>query len=114
MSTERIIVHKSVVSELCTRLTSRLSKIRAGNHLVDPSVQISGLFTKASAERAVQIVNEAVEKGAQLAVGDAKVKGTIMQPHLLLNVNNTMRVFVEETFAPSESSFGSFRSFMEA
>jgi acyl-CoA reductase-like NAD-dependent aldehyde dehydrogenase len=100
MSTERVIVHESIADEFNKRLVARVSKIRAGNHLKDPSVSVSGLFCKASAERSIAIVKEAVDMGAKLLLGDLKAEGTIVQPHVMDGVRPGMRAFVEESFGP--------------
>jgi acyl-CoA reductase-like NAD-dependent aldehyde dehydrogenase len=104
MSTERVIVHESIADEFNRRLVSRVSKIRAGNHIKDPSVSLSGLFCKASADRAIALVKEAVDMGATLLLGDLKAEGTIVQPHIVDGARPNMKAFVEESFAPRKWS----------
>lgn len=102
MSTERVIVQESIADEFLQKLTERMKSIRAGNHLEDPSVDISGLISPASAQRCVKMCKEAVDDGAKLLLGDLQAAGTIMQPHILDNVRPPMRAFVEESFGPSK------------
>jgi len=100
MSTERAIVQESIADRFVEMLKTKMSKVRVGNHIDDPSVHLSGLINPASATRCVKMLQEAVDAGAQLVLGDLKADGTIMQPHLLDGVNRNMRAFVEESFGP--------------
>lgn len=102
MSTERVIVANSIADTFTAKLKARMEKIKTGNHLKDPSVDLSGLIHQASADRCIKLLKEAVEAGATPVLGDFKANGTIVQPHILDNVNNTMRAFVEESFGPSK------------
>ena len=104
MSTERVIVANSIADTFTAKLKARMEKIKTGNHLKDPSVDLSGLIHQASADRCIKLLKEAVEAGATPVLGDFKANGTIVQPHILDNVTNTMRAFVEESFGPSKQS----------
>ncbi|KAK1749358.1 Aldehyde/histidinol dehydrogenase [Echria macrotheca] len=103
MSTERVFVHRSIAGEFKNRLVGRVQALKTGNHLQDPEVSISGLFTPASAARVLEMVNNAVEGGATLLTGDLRVSGpnkTIMAPHILEGVKPEMDVAYKESFGP--------------
>lgn len=103
MSTERVIVHRSVIVEFREKLLARIAGLRTGNHLEDPEVSISGLFTPASAASVLRLMESAVEKGAKVIAGDMAISGpnrTIMCPHVLEGVTPEMDVFHKESFGP--------------
>lgn len=103
MSTERVIVHRSIAGEFREKLLARVAGLKTGNHLEDPEVSISGLFTPASAAGVLRLMEAAVEKGARVIAGDMAVSGpnkTIMCPHVLEGVTPEMDVFHKESFGP--------------
>lgn len=103
MSTERAIVHRSLAADFKALLVKRVESLRVGNHLEDPDVQLSGLFTAASAERVLSLIKGAVDAGATLLAGDLALHGpcrTILAPHVLTGVTRDMDLFHRETFGP--------------
>lgn len=103
MSTERVMVHRSIMGEFRRRLLDRVARVRTGNHLEEPDVSLSGLFTPASAARVVAWLRAAVDQGARVVTGDLAVSGpnkTIMCPHVLEGVTRDMDIFSKESFGP--------------
>jgi acyl-CoA reductase-like NAD-dependent aldehyde dehydrogenase len=100
MSTNRVIVVKDVADELVCRLVEKTSAIRAKDAIDDKEAKISGLFSKAAVSRLLGLINDAKEKGATVALGDIKANGTLMQPHIIDFVENTMDIFYKEAFGP--------------
>jgi acyl-CoA reductase-like NAD-dependent aldehyde dehydrogenase len=106
MSTERVIVHSSIYVEFRTLLLQRVGQIRSGNHLEagsDTDVPVTGLYTPSSAQRVVDLIHVSLADGAKLIAGDLSISGpnqTILQPHVLEDVEPSMDIFQEETFAP--------------
>ncbi|KAL2289468.1 hypothetical protein FJTKL_01742 [Diaporthe vaccinii] len=103
MSTERVIVHRSIMAEFREKLLARVAELKTGNHLEDPDVSISGLFTLDSAAGVLRLMESAVEEGATVIAGDMAISGpnrTIMRPHVLEGVTPEMDVFHKESFGP--------------
>lgn len=103
MSTERVLLHRSVSAEFKEKLLRRTASLKTGNHLEDPDVSVSGLFTPASAARVMDMLRSAVDGGATLLAGDLKVTGpnsTIISPHILENVRPDMDIAHKESFGP--------------
>lgn len=98
MSTERVIVMRKVGPALLDALKTHFSKLKAGG----PGLPLGALFTEASAQRFVGMLDEALAKGAKLVVGDREAKGGVVQPHIVTDVSADMRIWNEESFAPSE------------
>lgn len=103
MSTERVLVHRSIMGEFKSKLLDRIAKLKTGNNMEDPDVSISGLFTPASAARVVDWLKAAVDLGAKVLTGDMAISGpnkTIVHPHVLENVTTDMDIFHKESFGP--------------
>ncbi|KXX73731.1 Salicylaldehyde dehydrogenase [Madurella mycetomatis] len=103
MSTERVLLHRSISQEFKAKLISRTASLRTGNHLEDSGVSVSGLFTPSSAARVMDMLRSAVSSGANLLTGDLKVTGpnnTVISPHILENVSRDMDIAHRESFGP--------------
>lgn len=61
---------------------------------------LRGLFTAASAERVKGAIDDALSKGAKIVAGENKLEGNVIQPCLLRDVTDDMRIYREEMFAP--------------
>jgi len=101
MSTERIIVDRSVADEFSAKLAERAAKLTVGDPS-DPTTQIGPLINAAALERVSGLVEDAVAKGAsKLTGGDAD--GLVYPPTVLRGVREDMRIYREESFGPSVS-----------
>lgn len=102
MSTERVIVHRSVASKLTGHLRVHFEKIRAGDG--KNGSKISSLASVAFAEGFEAYLKEAEKDGAKFLMGDLKRDGAVIQPHIMTNVKPHMRVWQRESFGPGSSS----------
>ncbi|KAL1880766.1 hypothetical protein VTK73DRAFT_5151 [Phialemonium thermophilum] len=103
MSTERVIVHKSISGPFKSALLERVRKLKHGDHTADAEVTISGLFSPESAARVRDLIKNAVDNGANLLAGDLKITGpnkTILAPHVLEGVRSNMDLYHKEVFGP--------------
>ncbi|KAA8915123.1 hypothetical protein TRICI_002732 [Trichomonascus ciferrii] len=100
MSTNRVIVVNDVADELVRRLVEKTATLRVSSAIDDQDAKISGLFSKASVSRLLGLISDAKEKGATVPLGDLKANGTLMQPHIIDFVENTMDIFYKEAFGP--------------
>lgn len=103
MSTERVYVHRSLLDEFRTKLVARVRQVKTGNHMEEPDVSVSGLFTPQSAARVRDWLRAAADQGARVVVGDLAVSGpnqTIVAPHVLEGVTPAMALFGQESFGP--------------
>lgn len=97
----RFFVQRGVYDDFAARLTTRVRELRTGNGLDDDVTQ-GPLINEAARRKALSHVQDAVERGARVAVGGAAVDGPgwFMQPTVLLDVAPGMRCLEEETFGP--------------
>jgi benzaldehyde dehydrogenase (NAD) len=98
MSTERIVVDRSVSASLAGKLAERASALPVG----DPREQttaIGPLINSAAIERVSGLVQDAVSRGAEVLSGGA-ADGPCFPPTVLAGVTPEMRVYSEESFGP--------------
>jgi benzaldehyde dehydrogenase (NAD) len=98
MSTERIVVDRTVSGSLAQKLAERASALPVG----DPREQttaIGPLVNGAAIERVSDLVNDAVSKGASALSGGA-ANGPCFPPTVLAGVTPETRIYSEESFGP--------------
>jgi acyl-CoA reductase-like NAD-dependent aldehyde dehydrogenase len=101
MSTERIVVDRHVADEFAQKLAAKASALKVGDPR-DPSTQIGPLINAGALDRVSELVEDAVEKGAQILTG-GEADGLVYQPTVLRGVTPEMRIYREESFGPSVS-----------
>jgi len=98
MSTERIIVDRSVADSFVEQLGRKATSLVAGDPR-DRNSLLGSLINCEAAERIKDLLDDAVNKGARIVTG-GQVKGAIMQPTVVDNVSKPMRLYSEESFGP--------------
>ena len=98
ISVQRLYAHASVYDALKEKLLARIAELRTGDPL-DESTVVGGLIDEAAAEKAEELVEEAVRAGGQALCGGTRT-GTVLAPTLLVDVPEELRVCAEEAFAP--------------
>jgi acyl-CoA reductase-like NAD-dependent aldehyde dehydrogenase len=101
MSTERIVVDRHVADEFAAKLASRAGSLKVGDPS-DPSTQIGPVINAAALDRVTGLVEDAVDKGAELLTG-GEADGLLYQPTVVRGVTSDMRIYREESFGPSVS-----------
>jgi benzaldehyde dehydrogenase (NAD) len=101
MSTERIVVERSVAEPFAELLAARASALSVGDPR-DPTTQIGPLINEAALERVGGLVDDARQHGAKVLSG-GEVDGACYPPTVLLGVDAQMRVYNEESFGPLAS-----------
>ncbi|MBO4253326.1 aldehyde dehydrogenase [Streptomyces griseorubiginosus] len=98
MSTERVIVDRSVAAEFSQALADRAAKLVVGPP-DDPSSQIGPVVHAQARDHVLALIEDARAHGARvLAGGDAD--GLFVQPTVLRGVTAEMRIYSEESFGP--------------
>ncbi|MFF3559431.1 aldehyde dehydrogenase [Streptomyces sp. NPDC002574] len=98
LSTERIIVDRSVADEFTRRLAALAATVRCGDPR-DPSTMLGPVVGADSITRLSGLVNDAVTAGARLLTGGT-ADGPCFTPTVLADVTPDMRVYREESFGP--------------
>lgn len=95
---QRFIVHKSHMNAFTSAMKAATVKLKYGNPLHN-TTEISSMIDEENAIRVEQWIAEALKQGAKLLCG-GKRKGSYMEPTILLNCNDSMKVYSEEVFGP--------------
>ena len=98
MSTERIVIDRSVAADFAERLAERASSLRVGGPR-EPETQIGPLVNEAAVKRVAEHVQDAIARGARLVTG-GEAHGLFFPPTVLMDVTPAMRVYSEESFGP--------------
>jgi len=110
----RLLVQEGVYDEFCEKFAAATSQLTLGNGQ-DDGVAIGPLINEGAANDVAAFVQDAVAAGANVvAGGDASNLGKcFVEPTILTNVTEQMRVFREEIFGPVAPVF-EFRTEDEA
>jgi vanillin dehydrogenase len=98
MSTERIVVERSVADALAEKLAQRASALPIGDPR-EATTAIGPMVSEAAVQRVAALVEDAVAKGATALSGGA-AQGPCYPPTVLSGVTPEMRVYAEESFGP--------------
>ena len=97
----RILVQSSIYDEFAERMMRGASDFKLGNGM-DDGVTMGPLINEGAANDVMGFIEDAVAKGANVAVGGerASLGSNFIEPTVLTNVDADMRVFREEIFGP--------------
>ena len=98
ISTQRLLVHADVADELADELVAQVRDLVVGDPL-DADTEVSQLIDEGERDRVKAWVDEAVEGGARVLAGGEVVDG-LLQPTVLADVAQDMKVCREEVFGP--------------
>jgi acyl-CoA reductase-like NAD-dependent aldehyde dehydrogenase len=105
-STSRLVIDRSVASDLVDRLVERAAKLALGDPL-DPGTDVGPVITPAAADRIEGMVDAAVAQGASVALGGERAPsppgcegGAFYRPTILTGVRPVHRIAGEEVFGP--------------
>jgi succinate-semialdehyde dehydrogenase/glutarate-semialdehyde dehydrogenase len=97
----RIMVQDGVYDDFAAKLAAAMADLKLGDGTQD-GVDIGPLINEKAANDVLEFVDNAVAQGAQVAAGGQRssLGSCFVEPTLLTNVNDDMRVFREEIFGP--------------
>jgi aldehyde dehydrogenase (NAD+) len=98
MSTERIIVEKSIANEFIDKLKKRAQEIPVGDP-TNPATAIGPLINQRAVEKVHAHVEEAVAGGAKLITG-GQYDNLVYHPTVVSEVRPEMSLFRDQTFGP--------------
>ena len=97
----RIFVQEGIYNKFVPALVEKFKRIKVGDPL-DPNTQMGCQINKKQADKILEYVKIGVEEGAKIAVGGKRHSAgeAFVEPTLLVDVRNDMRVAQEEIFGP--------------
>jgi acyl-CoA reductase-like NAD-dependent aldehyde dehydrogenase len=98
MSTERLVVDRSIAEELAGKLAERAGKLVTGDPR-DQGTMIGPVIDDAARERILELIADARDRGAHVLTG-GDADGNVIAPTVLANVTSDMRIYGEESFGP--------------
>jgi succinate-semialdehyde dehydrogenase/glutarate-semialdehyde dehydrogenase len=110
----RILVQEGIYEQFAERLAAETAKLKLGAGTED-GVTMGPLINEGAANDVMEFIDDAVANGANVAVGGQRsdLGSCYVEPTVLTNVNDGMRVFQEEIFGPVAPLF-SFKTEAEA
>lgn len=102
----RFLVQEGVFDEFCEKFAAATSQLTVGNGQ-DDGVAIGPLINEGAANDVAAFVQDAVAAGANVFAGGgaSNLGKCFVEPTILTNVNDQMRVFREEIFGPVAPMF---------
>jgi acyl-CoA reductase-like NAD-dependent aldehyde dehydrogenase len=101
MSTERVIVERSVADAFAAKLRARVAALPVGNPNEGEFV-LGSVVGPATVKRVQVLISDAVKQGAKVLCG-GEARGTIMSGIVVDHVTPDMTLFREESFGPQVS-----------
>ena len=100
----RFYVHEKVHDEFAKKLTAKMGSLKMGNGL-DDGVALGPLVNKEGLDKVVELVDDAVGKGAKVLTGGKAPggKGFFYPATVLANVPDNAKMLNEEIFGPVAS-----------
>ena len=99
ISTQRILVHRSVAAPFAEALAEHVRALKVGDPL-DEATDVSQLISTDERDRVESWVREAEAAGAKVLVGGSVDDAGVLLPTVLTNVDAEMKVCREEVFGP--------------
>ncbi|MQA85499.1 MAG: aldehyde dehydrogenase family protein [Streptosporangiales bacterium] len=104
-ATTRLIVHRSIHDAFVERVRAHVGRLSVGHGLDDPD--LGPLASAEQLDKVVGYLDAAREEGARVAIGGSRPGGApagyFLEPTVLVDVANGMRVAREEIFGPVQS-----------
>ncbi len=97
----RILVQRKVYDVFAEKLAERVRRMKIGDGM-EPGVNIGPLIDEAALAKAEDHIADALAKGARIVLGGNRhaLGGLYFEPTILANIDTSMKVTREETFAP--------------
>ncbi len=99
ISANRMLVQDGIYDAFLERFTDAVRGLKVA-HGFAPEVNVGPLIDEPALEKVERHVANALDGGAELLVGGARIEGQFFQPSVLVDVTASMAMSSEETFGP--------------
>jgi succinate-semialdehyde dehydrogenase/glutarate-semialdehyde dehydrogenase len=99
ISANRILVQDGIYDAFLERLGDAVRGLKVAHGFTE-GVNVGPLIDAPALEKVERHVADAVERGAEVVVGGARLEGQFFQPSVLVGVTPAMAMSREETFGP--------------
>jgi succinate-semialdehyde dehydrogenase/glutarate-semialdehyde dehydrogenase len=106
IAAKRFILHEAIADEYIEQFTQALEKLVVGDPL-DPATDIGPLATESGRNDVVELVQDAIDKGAKILCGGEVPEGPgwFYPPTAITEITPEMRLYREEVFGPVASVY---------
>ncbi len=103
---KRFIAHTDIYDEFAALFAGKMAALNVGDPL-DEAVELGPLATASGRDELAELVDDAVAKGATVLTGGHSVArdGWFYEPTVLADLNDDMRIVLEEAFGPVASLY---------
>jgi betaine-aldehyde dehydrogenase len=104
-ATSRLAIHESIADDVLERATALARRIRIGLP-TDPATEMGAMITKVARERCIEMVDRAVDTGAELLTGGRSIDapdladGAFLEPTIVAGVARGSELADVEVFGP--------------
>ena len=101
VAANRFLIHQDIAEEFTRLIIDKIGLLKLGDGL-NSDVQIGPLISESAIEKTQDLIERAVEDGAELMVGGKRLagKGNFYLPTVIRQVKSNMAIFKQEIFAP--------------
>ena len=99
ISTQRVLVHRSIADEFTTTLVDHVNTLVVGDPM-DEATDVSALISDGERDRVEAWVQEAAAEGATIATGGRRQDDGVLLPTVVANATPAMKVCAKEVFGP--------------
>lgn len=99
ISTQRVLVHRSIVDEFTAALVAHVDTLVVGDPM-DEATDVSALISKGERDRVSSWVEEARAAGATVATGGSLTDDGVLRPTVIANATPDLKVCAQEVFGP--------------
>ncbi|WP_117017376.1 aldehyde dehydrogenase family protein [Aeribacillus pallidus] len=98
ISVQRIYVHHDIYDSFVEKAVNIAKSLKVGDP-ADATTDVGSMISEQEAKRAEEWIQEAIQQGAKVMYG-GKRHNAILEPTILVNVTEEMKVVCQEVFAP--------------
>jgi len=99
ISTQRILVHRSIADEFTSTLVAHVEQLVVGDPM-DEATDVSALISTGERDRVESWVQEAAAEGATIATGGRRSADDVLLPTVIAGATPDMKVCAKEVFGP--------------
>ncbi len=106
IAAKRFLVHADVYDAFAELFANKMTALKVGDPF-DESTDVGPVATSSGRDDLIELVDDAIAKGATVLVGGKLVKGPgwFYEPTVLTDLTDDMRIVMEETFGPVASLY---------
>ena len=99
ISANRMLVQEAIYDAFLERFVGEVEALKVADGFAD-GVQVGPLIDEPAVTKVEEHLSDALDRGAELVTGGARIEGQFFRPSIVTGVTPAMRMSSEETFGP--------------